>query len=211
MADAFARHPNVLFVAAAGNDGQWRDGENLLQMPCGIKQPNVLCVGALREDGTPTTFTNMTMSGADVVFALGHKVLSTVPMQMCTGPSMQKLAAAGTLFGEEPAVLAPKLKEECLKSPGMGTLSGTSMASPLVAHIAAEVLAEKPELDARGVIREIYARAVPSFVGTAPVFKLRVRKPSWYPRAGAAALGLGAEPGEFFEGIVTSEMAGANQ
>ncbi|OFZ18346.1 MAG: hypothetical protein A2X94_12395 [Bdellovibrionales bacterium GWB1_55_8] len=193
MADVIVRYPQILFVVAAGNDGQWRDGENLTGIPCGLKLRNVLCVGALRENGDPAGFTNLVNSGADVVFALGTNVISTVPQDMCVTESMKSLAQTFML----PPELVPDdfygktaegLRKECPAQGGLGTLSGTSMAAPLVAHLAAEMLSQNPGLDGAGLIRELYKSAVPSFLGTNPVYKLKIKKPSWYPRPMSHAL-----------------------
>jgi len=186
MADTMRRNPRVLFVAAAGNESQWRDGENLMGMPCGLKVDNLLCVGALRENGDPATFTNVTISGVDVVFALGHKVLSTMPNDMCVKEELSKLDTSSMAFpslssgGTDNESIAKALKKACFQTPGFGKLSGTSMASPLVARIAAEVIAANPSLMPKQVIKEIYKLAKPSFVGNVPVYKLKIKKPSWY-------------------------------
>lgn len=172
------KYPNVLFVSAAGNDGGWRDAENKTGLPCGIEADNALCVGALRENGDPATFTNVTLDGVDLVFALGHNVLSTLPSEMCVDEAMQDLMMLS--FGGSVPDAAKALKTGCAKSPGMGKLSGTSMASPIVARVAGMILADNPTLTGAQVIEKIYDEAVPSFIGNMPVFKVRVRKPSWY-------------------------------
>ena len=46
-------HPEVLIVASAGNDGV-----DELLYPAGFDQPNVIAVGAVREDLTPADFSN---------------------------------------------------------------------------------------------------------------------------------------------------------
>jgi len=101
LTKAVASHPEIVFVVAAGNDSSWNDGDNLTGMPCGIKADNVICVGALRDNGQPTTFTNLIISGVDVVFALGHNVISTVPTKMCVKTAMQNLGQVG-MFGVDP-------------------------------------------------------------------------------------------------------------
>jgi len=206
---AVKRHPEVLFVSAAGNDGAWRDDENRLGMPCGVRAPNMLCVGALRENGDPATFTNISVSGADIVFALGHRVLSTMPLQMCTSDVVEGTGDLTSDSTEEDIdKLIDKLKSNCLKENGLGMLSGTSMASPIVAHQAGLVLAAQPQLKPEQVIQTLYRQAIPSFIGTVPVYKLRIAKPSWYFRkTGASMLDDIQEESAYFEGYLPAPGA----
>lgn len=177
-------YPHILFVTAAGNSGAWTDQNARNSMPCGIKSKNVLCVGALRENGEPAPFTNLLLNGADFVFALGHPVLSTLPTQSCFHENIPQIAEAAAQ-GADLSVFKPVLQsivDECKTPPLLGYKSGTSMASPLVAHAAAEILANHPELLAHQVIQEIYKKSKVGFLGNLPIYKLKIKKPSWYPQ-----------------------------
>jgi hypothetical protein len=55
---AMDRHPQVLFVSAAGNDSQWLDNETNFSLPCGLDIKNQLCVGAVRDENHLASFTN---------------------------------------------------------------------------------------------------------------------------------------------------------
>jgi subtilisin family serine protease len=111
---------NVLFVAAAGNDG--RDiGVNLM-LPGGIKNSVVLTVASTNEREKRSFFSNYSNDRVHVA-APGSNILSTVP-----GGQYQKF-------------------------------SGTSMAAPHVAGLAAIILAERPDLSAVAV-REIIESTV---------------------------------------------------
>ncbi len=184
ISEAINSHPEVLYVTAAGNDGAWRDANNKLGMPCGIKAPNLLCVGALQENGEPTTFTNLQIGNVDVVFTLGQNVISTMPSGMCTSESAEKALSFYTMEDSAEKVrLVETLQKDCGKSVNLGTLSGTSMASPLIAHLAGEILVSKPGLSPQQVIKEIRKRSIPDFIGTLPVYKFKIKKPSWYAKA----------------------------
>jgi subtilisin family serine protease len=190
LKEIVARYPNTLYVVAAGNDGAWTDGKNKVTLPCNVDAPNVLCVGALSEDMEPTSFTNLYLGSADFVLALGDSVLSTLPTQMCLSSAMKTLAMKEEpLKDKEVTEVVAALKQECAKL-GMGRLSGTSMASPLVAHVAAETLIANPGLNAAELVKAILAQAESSNIGVLPVKKLRIKKPSWYQTEGGVAKAL---------------------
>lgn len=186
VADAILAHPEITFVVAAGNDGRWRDGDNQDGFPCGIASGNVLCVGALRENGDITEFSNIALKGTAIVFALGKNVISTLPYNMCVNKeaihSIEYLSSKYNHRKDFDGTIE-EVRKKCLTpNRGYGPLSGTSMASPLVAHLAAEIIADNPLLSGAEVIREIKRRAIPSFIGALPAFKIRIKKPSWYAR-----------------------------
>ncbi|KYG04178.1 hypothetical protein BE21_04100 [Sorangium cellulosum] len=173
------RHPRVLFVVSAGNSKTWLDGSTRTRYPCGIDASNMLCVGALRPNGDLAAFSNIPLSGVDVVFTLGEDVLSTVPTGICSE------APTGVLEKENPSddelrALAEAAEAQCGRSYFLERMSGTSMAAPIVSHMAAEILIEDPDRIAAEVIREIYRRSTRSFIGAYPVFKLSIKQPSWY-------------------------------
>lgn len=176
-----SKYPNTLYVVAAGNDGTWTDGKNRLALPCSVGSPNLLCVGALTEDGEPAAFTNIYLGSADFIMTLGDDVLSTTPMKTCVQSEvLESVVMSQDAFADSdiPAYVK-KLKEEC-KDLGMSKLSGTSMASPLIAHAAAEMAIAHPELKGRDLAQALLASAEQSNIGVLPVRKLKIKKPSWY-------------------------------
>ena len=74
--DALARHPDVLFVVAAGNSAQDNDDPALAEYPCAYDLANVLCVGASDTADRPAAFSNYGAVSVDL-FAPGTDILST--------------------------------------------------------------------------------------------------------------------------------------
>lgn len=202
-------HPNMLFVVAAGNDGRWLDNEINLTLPCSVGAPNVLCVGALGQDGRPASFTNLFINGIDMVLALGEKVLSTTPTKICSASEAgSELESFMITDGVRQALDSPDrdhiydavdtLEEHC-GDLGLERLSGTSMAAPLVARIAAEILLDDPDLTGKEVKTRIREKAEKTEFGALDIYKLSIEKPSWYSEAGNAHhLPVDSKP-EFFE------------
>ena len=177
-----ARHPDVLFVAAAGNSGRVVGAGDYISYPCGVRAPNVFCVGALNARGEPTSFTNLPARGIDAVFAFGEDVLSTVPTDFCGDVPFDWLisddASADDLMS-----LVRAARSRCTgRRFRLARASGTSMAAPIVARLAGTILADHPGLSGAGVIEEIRRRAIPGKIGHQPVLKLKFERPSWYPR-----------------------------
>jgi subtilisin family serine protease len=197
---AIAQYPNILFVAATGNNAGWSDQDSRYQYPCGLELDNLLCVGAVNESGRLTHFTNIPLNNAHLVFALGHQVISTIPAKNCVWEGLRShssslsLAAKRRQSNPELAdillmLFAQKLNEHCGEAKRLAPLSGTSMSTPLVSRIAADFLIEEPELSALDAIRKIYQKAYKESVGQGLVLrKLKVRKPSWYQRNELAQL-----------------------
>ncbi len=104
-----AEAANVLFVAAAGNDG--RDIGVDLMLPGGIENPAVLTVASTTVRDTRSFFSNFSTKKVHVA-APGSDIYSTIPGNNYT------------------------------------RYSGTSMAAPHVAGLAALILSERPELSA---------------------------------------------------------------
>jgi subtilisin family serine protease len=198
-------HSSILFVAAAGNDGGWSDNLSRVQYPCGIEAPNILCVGALNYDGSLTQFTNIPLNSIDLVFAAGSNIISTVPSDHCqvlvdlfrqiftssNGVSGQGVcrfdAAHPALWVRDPDGLASReglirsLYDSCTAPRNrFAEMSGTSMATPIISHAAADLLVANPLLTPPALIRELKARAVPTSMGSLTALKLRVPRPSWY-------------------------------
>lgn len=100
---------DVLFVAAAGNDGMDIDGTPIY--PAGYDLPNILSVASTNDRDARSFFSNFGVRGVDVA-APGSNVLSTIPENR---------------YAE---------------------MSGTSMACPHVAGLAALILSVKPDASA---------------------------------------------------------------
>jgi subtilisin family serine protease len=203
---AMLRHPQILFVSAAGNDSKWMDNDTRINFPCGVDVPNQICVGALQENARPAEFTNITLQNVNLIFALGVDVISTYPTLMCSYDSLDSDLSSmakeaypsdwkpnsdnGIVLDDE---LLKNLTEEgnllskkCSKMTGFEKLSGTSMATPFVAHAAAEILADHPELSVPELIQDLEKRSEISRIGRLPIRVLKVTKPSWYPKTSAA-------------------------
>ena len=73
--DAISKHPNTLYVVAAGNDGT--DNDAIPQDPCNVPLPNVLCVAAIDADGALAGFSNYGATSVDVA-APGGSIGSTL-------------------------------------------------------------------------------------------------------------------------------------
>lgn len=75
LRDAMTATPQILYVAAAGNDDN--DVEFNVTIPSGFDLPNLMVVGAVDQAGDPTSFTS---GGRNVkVYANGFQVESDVP------------------------------------------------------------------------------------------------------------------------------------
>ncbi len=73
--EAIASAPEILFVAAAGNSDN--DNEFAELIPSGLKQPNLITIGAVDQSGKPTGFTTF---GKNVtLYANGFEVKSYIP------------------------------------------------------------------------------------------------------------------------------------
>jgi subtilisin family serine protease len=79
--DAIAAHPDVLFVAAAGNGGADHVGDDndlSLQFPCAYPLPNIVCVAASDNRDGLAPFSNYGDLSVDLA-APGVSILSTAP------------------------------------------------------------------------------------------------------------------------------------
>ena len=124
---AIKGHPGTLFVAAAGNggdDGVGDDVDRFPEYPCAIPEDNVLCVGASDSDDRRADFSNFGATTVDL-FAPGVDVVSTY-----SAPDTLYDGCAGSLY--------------C-------ALSGTSMAAPHAAAVAALVASIRPDLRGAGL------------------------------------------------------------
>lgn len=85
------KYPDVIFVAAAGNENGGLDGSNY--SIGGHKLPNLITVGALNDDGTRANFSNYATGDGEVtISAPGVKI------PMAIGPDGKTVSASGTSF-----------------------------------------------------------------------------------------------------------------
>lgn len=120
-----AADKNVLFVAAAGNNGKDADREAFF--PAAFDLPNIVSVAAIDRQNRLTYFSNFGAKTVDIA-APGDYILSTVPRSGCSDQ----------YWGIFPVHLCD--------ASGMRSLYGTSMASPHVAAAAALLLSRYPAL-----------------------------------------------------------------
>lgn len=172
-------NPEVLFIVAAGNDGKWIDGSSVSGLPCFVPRKNVICVSALSEDMTPTTFTNIVLSNeVTTIYAWGEKILSAFPSNSCHSSKLKFESIEGSKqVRDEFAKIA---SEECVKNMKLKEASGTSMAAPIIARKVAKIIAEDTSRSAEEVKKLLFNKANHSKIGALNVFTLPIEKPSWY-------------------------------
>src|SRR5206468_55753 len=73
---AIGRHPNTLYVVAAGNEGA--DDDTTRSYPCSLPAVNILCVGASPSDDAEASFSTYGASSVDPP-APGAGIRSPVP------------------------------------------------------------------------------------------------------------------------------------
>ncbi len=122
---AYAYNQNVVVVSAAGNDGHNID--SVPMYPAALDSPSNITVASTTDSDSLSSFSNYSAQGLVHVAAPGSSILSAVPPKgfSCNAPG-------------------------CFKY-----MSGTSMAAPFVAGLAALAIREAPHLSAyqiKGII-----------------------------------------------------------
>jgi subtilisin family serine protease len=120
--DAIASHPEVLFVVAAGNDGQNNDvAAQSPEYPCSYDLANILCVGASRNNEQRASFSNYGPTTVDL-FAPGFGIYSAVPgggYDWKNGTSMATphvAGAAALLAARNPELTSEQIKSAIMSS-----------------------------------------------------------------------------------------------
>lgn len=114
-----------LFVWAAGNDA---DNTDTFSQISNFNLPNVISVGALTSSGERASYSNYGQNSV-TIYAPGSNILSTFPSSLCTAGTCTANNSGGTHYIN-----------------GYHNMSGTSMAAPHVAGVAALLLSMNPSL-----------------------------------------------------------------
>lgn len=78
--DAIKRHPQMLFVIAAGNETNDNDGEGKARYPCNFaSEPNAICVAATDKNDALAEYSNFGPKNVQLA-APGSSILSTQPL-----------------------------------------------------------------------------------------------------------------------------------
>jgi len=183
LTQVIEKYPEVIFVVAAGNDGKWIDGTNLTVLPCLIPRSNVICVSALTEKMDPATFSNIVNhKDMTTIFAWGQDVLSTFPSKSCFSKKLDYLSVSKDI--DKKNEFAKIALEDCKENQKLITLSGTSMASPIIARQVAKLKASCPSCSVKDIKTLLFSNAVGSTLDGMPIWKLPIQKPSWYSQYG---------------------------
>jgi hypothetical protein len=158
-----ADHPDVVFVAAAGNEGRV-DGAitSSNYFPGGIPSPNVITVGALNNDGTKAGFSNFASGDGEVTLsAPGSKVVMGVDVNgnpiKSSGTSFaapQVTATIALLQSINPKLSAAELKAYITGSANPGT-TNKDQSIPIPAGMGAGLL--RVDLAVLAVINDVRA------------------------------------------------------
>ncbi|MCL5291472.1 MAG: S8 family serine peptidase [Actinobacteria bacterium] len=123
-------HPDVIFVAAAGNEDGGLDGSNY--SIGGHKLPNLITVGALKNDGKKADFSNyatgdgeisISAPGVDMVLGVGPDG-KAVKASGTSFASPQVAAAAALIKSIDPDITASEIKEILQKTAARAVPSG---------------------------------------------------------------------------------------
>lgn len=177
-------NPKVAFVAASGNNGTWIDDKSRLGLPCGIEAMNILCVGALAKNGDIASFSNIVLPDYPFLLAPGENIFSTFPSQFCPIPEyiIGAITDPSAIGPNQRAFYFKSLSEYCQKTGQLYSSSGTSMASPIAARIVAKAMLADSSLNGAQAIQKVLSDSENGNIGRLSVKRLRVEKPSWYPK-----------------------------
>jgi len=109
-----------LFITSAGNNNE--DNDSVGSYPSNFRLPNLISVGSSDQDDRRSSFSNFGRTRVDV-FAPGSDIHSTV---------------SWVDLGRSPGVMWPSTR--------YNTASGTSMAAPMVAGVAALMMSVNPDI-----------------------------------------------------------------
>ncbi len=177
-------HPHVAFVVAAGNDGRWIDQNARVGMPCGADAPNIVCVGAVDSEGDIANFSNILLSEGTFILGYGVDVLSTMPTEMCLSDKMADLrdpAKVLALTEKQKLNLIARLRKDCADLL-VDKLSGTSMATPIIAREIALIMSQNPHLTAKMAVQQMTRSSEHYNIGKISFPRLKIKKPSWNKR-----------------------------
>ena len=118
---AVTRHPNTLYVLAAGNDSANDDTTSSL---CQIPAANVVCVGASDANDGLASFSNVGVTSVDL-FAPGVNIVSTYIPPTCPAPCYALLD--GTSMAAPAAFSRPPETDVAAKAP-FGSTAASSFA-----------------------------------------------------------------------------------
>jgi subtilisin family serine protease len=181
--DFMDKNPNVVFVAAAGNESKWVDDKINRQLPCGIAARNLVCVGALDKSGNLAYFSNLVLSQAAFVAAIGVDIDSARPVLMCDTSFLANLENEKNAYPfDRPESFKFAINEavkDCVGKAPIRKASGTSMASPIVARVVAQLLIDNPQATGEQIIKLLVDHSEKVQMGPLLLNKVKSDKPSW--------------------------------
>lgn len=152
------KYPDVVFVAAAGNEGKADKSKGELNgnnyFPAGLSAPNLITVGALNNDGSRASFSNFAGEGAEVTLSApganmvlgidlsGEEKDQTGKAVRASGTSFaapQVTATIALLQAINPDLKAKQIKEILIETAGKGVTTG-NQSIPIPGGMGAGVL-----------------------------------------------------------------------
>ncbi len=138
-------HPNVVFVAAAGNENGALDGANY--SIGGHPLPNLITVGSVDSDGKRSWFSNYASTGGEVTLAAsGNNVMVGVGSDgkpiMSSGTSFatpQVAGAAALLRSIDPDLTAKQIKDILTSTASPGVLTKDAKGKEISALVPKEI------------------------------------------------------------------------
>src|SRR5690606_11179138 len=125
--------------------------------PCYIPRKNVICVSALDKNLDPADFSNiLTKNDVTTIYAWGDEILSTVPTNLCSYDEMDT-----SLILKDIHAFGKLMKKKCENPLLFQKMSGTSMASPIVARKIAKLIAQNPDLNTQEIKSLLFDQTIP--------------------------------------------------